>query len=64
MARSYAKLLTSIWRNDDYLRLGAAAQRMYVLLLSQPDLSPVGVLTVAERRLADLAPDTTVATIR
>jgi hypothetical protein len=64
MARSYAKLLTSIWRDTDFLRLTSAAQRTYMLLLSQPDLSPVGVLTVAERRLADLAPDTTPAQVR
>lgn len=58
MARSYARLMTSIWSDDEFRNLPALAQRLYMLLISQPDLSTCGVLTLHEGRLAGLAPDT------
>ena len=58
MARSYARLMTSIWSDDEFRALPALAQRLYLVLISQPDLSSCGVLTVHEGRLAALAPDT------
>lgn len=64
MARSHARLLTSIWADDEFLALHAQAQRLYMLLLSQPDLSTLGTLTLSLKRLARLAPDTTPAKLR
>lgn len=58
MARTYAKLMTSIWSDEDFVALSGSAQRLYMALLSQPELSPCGVLTVHEGRLAGLASDT------
>lgn len=50
MARDYAKIITRIWADDDFKGLGATAQRLYFQLLSQPDVSMCGVVTLAERR--------------
>ncbi|AHH98232.1 hypothetical protein [Kutzneria albida] len=58
MARSYARLMTSIWRNREFRGLDSAAQRMYLLLVTQPDISAAGTLPLTVRRWADLAADT------
>ena len=50
MAREYAKLLTRIWADGDFKRLSGNAQRLYFQIISQPDLSSVGVVTLAEKR--------------
>lgn len=52
MAREYAKLLTRIWADGDFKRLTANAQRLYFQIISQPDISMVGVVTLAEKRWA------------
>lgn len=50
MAREYAKLLTRIWADRDFKALRAADQRLYFQLISQPDISMCGVVTLAEKR--------------
>lgn len=50
MARSEARLLVSIWADPDFLALSPLAQRMYMFLISQPDLAHDGVLALRERR--------------
>lgn len=52
MAREYAKLLTRIWADGDFKKLTANAQRLYFQIISQPDISMVGVVTLAEKRWA------------
>lgn len=52
MARSHAKILTSIWQDEDFVGLSAAAQRMYFVLISQPKLSTCGVVDYMPSRLA------------
>jgi hypothetical protein len=59
MAREYCRLLTSIWGTREFVARSAGAQRLYFLLLSQPELSMCGVLTPAPSRWASFAPDTT-----
>lgn len=63
MARSHGKILASVWRDDDWLKLSANAQRTYMLLLSQPKMSLCGTLDLAERRWARMARDTSVKDI-
>lgn len=58
MARSHARIDAAIWRNPDFTRLSADAQRLYFLLLSQPNLSLVGVIDFMPARWAKLARDT------
>jgi hypothetical protein len=59
VARSYARIITAIWRNKEFRRLRGAAQRVYLLLVTQPDISAAGTLPLTVRRWADLDADTT-----
>lgn len=63
--RSYAHIMTAIWRKDvEFRALLAADQRMYLLLTTQGDISAAGTLPLVISRWADLAPDTTEDDIR
>ena len=44
--REYGKVYTSIWRDKDWRDLTPDAQWLYMLLLSQPDISTCGVLVL------------------
>lgn len=55
MARDYGKIYTSIWGDPEFRALGRDAQHLYMQLLSQPDLSMAGVLTIARTRWAQQA---------
>lgn len=59
MSRSYARIMTAIWRNREFRALDAAMQRVYLLLVTQPDISAAGTLPLTVRRWADMAADTT-----
>ena len=63
MAREYAKLLTRIWADHDFKRLSGNAQRLYFQIISQPDLSSVGVVTLAEKRWSMQVGDQDEATV-
>lgn len=52
MAREYGKWYTSAWGDGDFRSLGRAAQHLYMQLVTQPDLSMAGVLTIAPVRWA------------
>lgn len=52
MSRTYARILSSIWADEDFTRLTSRAQWAYLMLLSQPKLSLVGVLDYMPRRWA------------
>lgn len=58
MARNYANVFTAIWTRDgDFVRRSALAQRLYLLLVTQPEISAVGMLPLRVRRWSALAPD-------
>ena len=59
MARQHGRTLTSIWTDNDFISLPGLAQRMYLFLLSQPDLSHAGLLPLRARRWAAKTPGTT-----
>lgn len=60
MARLYARILRTVWAADsDFRRLGGDAQRMYLLLISQPQISWCGVLPYTPDRWALYAADDT-----
>lgn len=63
MPRTEARVFTSIWRDEHFLALPASAQRLYMFLLSQDDLSYCGVMPLRPARWAKKAPDTSVADI-
>jgi hypothetical protein len=52
MARSYANVATAMWRDDDFIVLAVDEQYVYFLLISQPDISAAGVLSIALTRWA------------
>lgn len=64
MARSYARIMTAIWRDKDFRALASGPQRIYLLLVTQPDISAAGVLALRPRRWADMAFDTTMGDVR
>lgn len=57
MARDYAALYTTVWTDRDWRSLTVAQQHGYWLLLTQPKVSPCGVLDFIPGRLANLAAD-------
>jgi len=50
MARAYGRIASTIWTDPDFLDLNSEPQRLYLFLLSQPDLSHAGLLPLRERR--------------
>lgn len=60
----YVKLFRSIWTDPDFLALRAESQRLYLLLVSQDNISHVGVLPLTPGRFSILAPDTEPVDIR
>lgn len=63
MARTYAKLKGSIWRDDDWRALPASHQRLYLLLFSQPEISNCGVLPYLPTKWYRMCADTTIADV-
>lgn len=61
MARGHGRILTSIWEDPDFIVLGEAEQRMYLFLISQPNLNHAGLLDLTLRRWARKAAGLTVA---
>lgn len=60
MARTYARIFTAIWRDREFRRLRGGAQRVFLLLVSQPDITAAGTLALTVRRWADMDSDTTI----
>lgn len=59
MARNHGRLLASIWRDPDWTSLSEAAQRTYMLVLSQPQLTLAGSLDTNQRKWSTFASDST-----
>ncbi|OLZ72534.1 hypothetical protein AVW11_03840 [Streptomyces amritsarensis] len=52
MARGHGRILTSIWEDDEFLDLEEREQRLYLFLISQPNLNHAGLLDLTLRRWA------------
>lgn len=63
MARTHARLMASIWEDEDFLALSPGSQRLYMFLLSQHDLQHCGVIPLRVRRWSKKARGLTVADI-
>lgn len=59
MARDHARIQCAIWRDPEFVALSKDAQRLYMLLLSQPKLSLCGGLDYTPGRWAQMADDDT-----
>jgi len=62
-ARKHGRILSSIWDDDDFRALQPGPQRMYMFLISQPDLEQSGVIPLRERRWARSAAGMTSAVV-
>lgn len=63
MARAYAPIYTSIWKDHDFTALTERAQRVYLLAVSQPNVSYCGVVPYTAKRWARLASNTSPAQV-
>ena len=54
MARSFGRLFTSLWDDDDFRPLGVGAKLMYGFLISQDDLAHSGIIPWIPQRWAKL----------
>ncbi|MFF1499713.1 hypothetical protein ACFVZR_07515 [Streptomyces sp. NPDC058316] len=61
MARGHGRILTSIWEDTDFLALNEEEQRLYLFLISQPNLNHAGLLDLTLRRWSRKARGLTVA---
>ncbi|MGW2594821.1 hypothetical protein ACWCXC_31775 [Streptomyces sp. NPDC001515] len=50
MARGHGRILTSIWEDEDFRNLDESEQRLYLFLISQPNLNHAGLLDLTLRR--------------
>ncbi|RXS78890.1 hypothetical protein EST92_19860, partial [Streptomyces sp. TM32] len=50
MARGHGRILTSIWDDADFLAMDEREQRLYLFLISQPNLNHAGLLDLTLRR--------------
>jgi hypothetical protein len=64
MARDHARLLCSVWGDADWTTRSSEAQRLYMLLVSQPDITYAGVVPYLPRRWASLSKDSSVTRVR
>lgn len=59
MARQYAPLHTDIWQDETFVGMSAHAQRLYLLAISQPNITWVGTVPFTAKRWAKFAQGTT-----
>ncbi|MFJ6215102.1 HNH endonuclease [Streptomyces sp. NPDC092296] len=55
MARGHGRILTSIWSDDQFTALDRSQQWLYLLLMSQPNLSHGGLMPITTKRWAGKA---------
>lgn len=60
MARGHGRILASIWEDSDFIDLDPAPQRMYLFLISQPNLNHAGLLPLTLKRWSRKAKGLTV----
>lgn len=63
MPRSEARIFTSIWKDEDFLSLPPTAQRLYMFLLSQPELTYAGTMPLRATRWVPKASGLTLAEV-
>lgn len=64
MARTQARIHTTIWSDPEFIELPSGVQRVFVLAFSQANINTCGVVPYQPKRWAKLAPDTTPTSIR
>ena len=64
MPRSHGRIAATMWNDADFIAMRGSAQRLYMFLLSQPDLSHAGLLPLRVRRWATKCQDATPKAVR
>jgi len=64
MARGHGRILASAWEDADFIALTQEQQRLYLFLISQPNLNHAGLLPLTLRRWAGKAAGLTAAELR
>ncbi|MBE5453447.1 hypothetical protein E3G52_000311 [Mycobacteroides abscessus] len=64
MPRDHGRILTTIWRDNDFQQRSPDAQRMYMLLLSQQNVNNAGILPLQIAKWAKGCVHTSVADVR
>lgn len=64
MSRDHGRIYTRIWADPDFRALNRDPQRLYLLLISQANLSYCGGLDYIPRRLCTLSKDETEETLQ
>lgn len=64
MPRTHGRIMSVIWTDEDFIALPSEPQRLYMFLLSQPDLSHAGLLPLRIRRWATKVGGGTSASVR
>lgn len=62
--RNYAQIHTRMWSDADFVSLSAGAQRLYIVLLSQPNLNNAGIVPLQIRRWSNLAANSTIEGVK
>lgn len=57
MARSYGAIICAIWDDPEFCALSSDAQRTYLMLVTQPDISACGSLPLTLRRWSKTLPE-------
>lgn len=57
MARSYGTILCAIWADPEFCALSSDAQRTYLMLVTQPDITACGSLPLTFRRWSMTLPE-------
>lgn len=57
MSRNYSQIVCAIWRDKAFRKLTADAQGVYLMLVSQADITSVGSLSITMKRWADYSVD-------
>lgn len=60
MARSHRLIPVRMWRDPEFAALAMDSQRLFIVLLSQPDLNPRGVIPLRPQRWARLSTSTSI----
>lgn len=63
MARSYGQIMSAIWNDPEFRALTESAQRAYLMLVTQSDISSAGTLALTLKRWSGYAIDTTPDTL-
>lgn len=64
MARTHGRIMAAIWNDGDFIAMRGSAQRMFMFLLSQPDLSHAGLIPMRVNRWAKKAEDLNARSVR